>query len=670
MALFPVSGSTIRGRVIASFPVNVEGDGGIEVIKVNGVWTISPKWEDLDLIDSDSELTNKQVWTYDSATGVYNRVRLPLVYTGSVRFDEAQTLTSEQKEQARENIGAVARPSASTDNAVARYDGIVGGLQNSGVTISDADIIDGLAGIGTKITFDASGNFTELHTDLTSSDYSVWGGNSPWYFAVSESWSPGNGSFAIPFVIQDTMTGGNGSRQALTSRFYTTGSAGVAGEFYQGGDFVGENAGTGSGSYFGIGVYGIARSGAAASTEIVSGEFDTLVATTVQRKIGIQIVDINGSTGSASSASLDCGLQINSDGTGVGYHHAIRIEDAGIKTGGNAFVSPGALIDKAGAVTLSGSGDYGIDFNTSTYTKPIRIKNNTTVVFRNAGGTADVDALGLASNGDAVLFGANFSGTIFTNGTFAPITAASANLGGTSNGWASLLLGGSTSGSLQLKPAAVSGTSVLTFPAGTTDFSATGAGVVKQSSVGGALVVGAVDLANGTFVQNILGSSNGGTGNGFTKFTGPASAEKTFTLPNASATVLTDNAVVTVAQGGTGDSGTAWTTYTPTVGSLSGTITTASASGRYKTIGKSVFIEISVTITTNGTGAGYVSASLPVTSAAAEYLVPGREKAVTGVTLNGAIGVSSSVMAITDYANNYPGADGRVLLMTGVYEGA
>ena len=38
----------------------------------------------------------------------------------------------------------------------------------------------------------------------------------------------------------------------------------------------------------------------------------------------------------------------------------------------------------------------------------------------------------------------------------------------------------------------------------------------------------------------------------FYKFTGPASTLKTFTLPNASATILTDNAVVTSAQGGTG----------------------------------------------------------------------------------------------------------------------
>lgn len=57
-----------------------------------------------------------------------------------------------------------------------------------------------------------------------------------------------------------------------------------------------------------------------------------------------------------------------------------------------------------------------------------------------------------------------------------------------------------------------------------------------------------IDMTNG--VTGILPSANGGTANGFTKFSGPTTSEKTFTLPNASATILTDNAVVTLTQGG------------------------------------------------------------------------------------------------------------------------
>jgi len=55
-----------------------------------------------------------------------------------------------------------------------------------------------------------------------------------------------------------------------------------------------------------------------------------------------------------------------------------------------------------------------------------------------------------------------------------------------------------------------------------------------------------------TALTGIIASTYGGTGTGYAKFTGPTTAEKTFTLPDASATILTTNAAVTAAQGGTG----------------------------------------------------------------------------------------------------------------------
>jgi len=63
---------------------------------------------------------------------------------------------------------------------------------------------------------------------------------------------------------------------------------------------------------------------------------------------------------------------------------------------------------------------------------------------------------------------------------------------------------------------------------------------------------GALDLADADAVTGILPGGNGGTGNGFFAVTGPTTSLKTFTFPNASATVLTTNAAVTVPQGGTG----------------------------------------------------------------------------------------------------------------------
>lgn len=50
----------------------------------------------------------------------------------------------------------------------------------------------------------------------------------------------------------------------------------------------------------------------------------------------------------------------------------------------------------------------------------------------------------------------------------------------------------------------------------------------------------------------LLPASRGGVNNGFFQVSGPSGSTKTFTFPNASANVLTDNAPVTQPQGGTG----------------------------------------------------------------------------------------------------------------------
>lgn len=55
-----------------------------------------------------------------------------------------------------------------------------------------------------------------------------------------------------------------------------------------------------------------------------------------------------------------------------------------------------------------------------------------------------------------------------------------------------------------------------------------------------------------SWVTNLSAVRTHSLGNGFTAFTGPTTSIKTFTLPNASATILTSNSAVTVPQGGTG----------------------------------------------------------------------------------------------------------------------
>ena len=93
-------------------------------------------------------------------------------------------------------------------------------------------------------------------------------------------------------------------------------------------------------------------------------------------------------------------------------------------------------------------------------------------------------------------------------------------------------------------------------------YSATLAAVAGGTYVGAASITTLGTVTTGTwnaspinlasYVTGTLPSTNGGTASAFFAVSGPASSIKTFTFPNASANVLTDNAVVTPAQGGSG----------------------------------------------------------------------------------------------------------------------
>lgn len=102
-----------------------------------------------------------------------------------------------------------------------------------------------------------------------------------------------------------------------------------------------------------------------------------------------------------------------------------------------------------------------------------------------------------------------------------PLSNIGYDLGTTALAWKSLFLGGSSSGNLQVKAAAVAGAnSVLTLPGGTTDLSASGgtSQVLKQVSAGAAITVGQLqesdlsDYATGTFTPTITSDAGPNTG--------------------------------------------------------------------------------------------------------------------------------------------------------------
>lgn len=150
---------------------------------------------------------------------------------------------------------------------------------------------------------------------------------------------------------------------------------------------------------------------------------------------------------------------------------------------------------------IGGTFGIGIDFTQSVIgTDAIRLPNAKPIVGINVAGTGTLPIAEITSSNFLSLFGGNVvvgSGSTTVSGTLIATT--------------SLRMNGSTSGTTTLVSAATAGASVITFPAGTTNFSATGGAnqVVKQTSAGGAFTVAtlsASDIVSGVIPPNIGGS--------------------------------------------------------------------------------------------------------------------------------------------------------------------
>lgn len=212
---------------------------------------------------------------------------------------------------------------------------------------------------------------------------------------------------------------------------------------------------------------------------------------------------ISGGVGVAPAwGKIGISTHVSGLGTGIATALGVNVGSAGapvlfngaLGSPSSAGTMPAFVL--GGAVTASGSRTTGIDLSGGTFsTSTILFPNGVPLQQKDSGGTTR--NLIYITGADAMIVG-NANQNIFLSplAGVVPLTDNASSFGGASNRWVDwhALAGklyGSTSGVLTLTAAAVSGSSAIKFPGGTTDFSATGGTgqFVKQASAGAALTV-------------------------------------------------------------------------------------------------------------------------------------------------------------------------------------
>jgi hypothetical protein len=117
-----------------------------------------------------------------------------------------------------------------------------------------------------------------------------------------------------------------------------------------------------------------------------------------------------------------------------------------------------------------------------------------------------------------------------------------------------------------------------------------------------------------------------------------------------------------------------WATFTPTLTPQSGSITTSSASGRYRRLfGRTVVVNMRATLTTVGTASGSLSFSLPVNASTTIPIgiLNGKEVGTTGKGVAGVVTSATTANCFfVDSDSVFTGGNGTIVDVTMTYEAA
>jgi hypothetical protein len=122
--------------------------------------------------------------------------------------------------------------------------------------------------------------------------------------------------------------------------------------------------------------------------------------------------------------------------------------------------------------------------------------------------------------------------------------------------------------------------------------------------------------------------------------------------------------------------GAAWETYTPTVTSQSGTITSfTSRLGKYTRINKLVVVQYDIQILNNGTGGTWITITKPITSVTplgggTGAIGFGTETNISGVSHTVREGGTTSVLLLNITGAGYPGGNNARITGFFIYEAA
>jgi hypothetical protein len=319
-------------------------------------------------------------------------------------------------------------------------------------------------------------------------------------------------------------------------------------------------------------------------------------------------------------------------------------------TGSTLTIVDGATLTASATATVSGTntgdqtisitGDVTASGSTGVLTSTVTKVNGTSLaglatgILKNTTGTG-VPSIAVsgsdyapATSGSSILYGnsaGGFSnvtigsgvdftgGTLSATGTGGTVTTVSVT---TANGVSGTVTNPTTTPAISLTLGAITPTSVNSVimsgsatpslaVTGTTSVSGTNTGdqTTITGNAGSATVLQTPRAIYGNnfdgsaALTQVIASTYGGTGNGFAKFSGPASSEKTFTLPNASSTLLYEGGSIGATTASTG----AFTTLSATGSAIFGNSSTPSTSvagtqiNNPFSVGPSIFSQASAT---------------------------------------------------------------------------